>query len=70
MLVYTIPWDTNPDSLNLNEDNECVICFEEFKPGDKVGRLECLCCFHYKCIKAWFMKKGDNECPVHTIHMN
>ncbi|GME97550.1 unnamed protein product [Ambrosiozyma monospora] len=23
MLVYTIPWDTNPDSLNLNEDNEC-----------------------------------------------
>lgn len=49
-------------------DNECVICLEDLKPGDKVGRLECLCVFHYKCIKDWFNKKGYGECPVHFVH--
>ncbi|RLV91589.1 E3 ubiquitin-protein ligase PIB1 [Spathaspora sp. JA1] len=49
-------------------ESECVICLEELKPGDKVGRLECLCVFHYKCIKDWFNKKGFGECPVHFLH--
>ncbi|KAM3125233.1 hypothetical protein CJI97_003764 [Candidozyma auris] len=49
-------------------DPECVICLEELRPGDKVGRLECLCVFHYKCIKDWFNKKGYGECPVHFSH--
>lgn len=49
-------------------DDECVICLEDLKPGDKVGRLECLCVFHYKCIKDWFNKKSYGECPVHFLH--
>ena len=49
-------------------DNECLICLEDLNPGDKVGRLECLCVFHYKCIKDWFNKKGYGECPVHFLH--
>lgn len=49
-------------------DDECVICLEDLKPGDKVGRLECLCVFHYKCIKDWFSKKSYGECPVHFLH--
>lgn len=56
---------------------ECPICFEEMLPKEKVGRLECLCIFHYKCIKGWFSKKtqkmkskdvryiGKNFCPLH-----
>lgn len=48
-------------------EDECVICLEEMRPGDKVGRLECLCVFHYKCIKDWFNKKGHGECPVHFL---
>ncbi|OBA24051.1 FYVE-domain-containing protein [Metschnikowia bicuspidata var. bicuspidata NRRL YB-4993] len=49
-------------------DAECVICLEDLCPGDKVGRLECLCVFHYKCIKDWFNKKSYAECPVHYLH--
>lgn len=49
-------------------DDECVICLEDLRPGDKVGRLECLCVFHYKCIKDWFNKKTYGECPVHFLH--
>lgn len=51
----------------VDDEFECVICLEELKPGDKVGRLECLCVFHYKCIKDWFNKKGYGECPVHYL---
>lgn len=47
------------------QEAECVICLEDLKLGDKVGRLECLCVFHYKCIKDWFNRKGYGQCPVH-----
>lgn len=72
MLVYKIP-----EAAIQEEFPECPICFEEMVPGDKVGRLECLCVFHYKCIKSWFRKKaqkiksnnvkyiGKNFCPLH-----
>jgi hypothetical protein len=45
---------------------ECVICFEEFLPGNTVGRLECLCVYHEKCILDWFSRKGAGSCPVHV----
>ncbi|QLG70457.1 hypothetical protein HG535_0A03970 [Zygotorulaspora mrakii] len=72
MLVYKIA-----EGDGDNHYQECPICFEEMLPGEKVGRLECLCVFHYKCIKGWFNKKlqkmktkdvkyvGKNFCPLH-----
>lgn len=74
MLVYKVA-KADPDVVQ--EYQECPICFEEMLPGEKVGRLECLCVFHYKCIKEWFNKKlqkmkakdakyvGKNFCPLH-----
>ncbi|PWW79086.1 hypothetical protein C7212DRAFT_340008 [Tuber magnatum] len=50
------------------EKAECVICFEEFEVGDMIARLECLCRYHKKCIRMWFDKKGNGECPVHAVH--
>lgn len=72
MLVYNIPPVPGPSYEILSDDAisekgmvECVICFEYLSPGDKVGRLECLCVFHYQCIKDWFNRKVVGECPVH-----
>lgn len=28
------------------EEEECIICFEEYEAGDKMARLVCLCKFH------------------------
>lgn len=28
------------------KEAECIICFEEFEPGDKLARLVCWCKFH------------------------
>lgn len=47
------------------DGQECVICFEEFAVGDEMGRLECLCKFHKRCIRAWWDAKGVGACPVH-----
>ncbi|CCF58112.1 hypothetical protein KAFR_0D04640 [Kazachstania africana CBS 2517] len=74
MLVYKVAKD---NTKTTEEYPECPICFEEMIPGDKVGRLECLCVFHYKCIKSWFNKRqqklksnnkantSKNFCPFH-----
>ena len=50
------------------EAQECVICFEEFQPGDEMGRLECLCKFHRGCIRTWWDTKGGGTCPTHQLH--
>lgn len=59
MLVYQIP-------KNATNIQECPICFEEMAPGQKVGRLECLCVFHYHCIKSWFKKKVQKLATVNS----
>lgn len=79
MLVYKVPLPKDAKA-EINEDDyeECPICFEAMLPGEKIGRLECLCVFHYHCIKSWFIKKsnkvaitegithiGKNFCPLH-----
>lgn len=43
---------------------ECSICFEEYRVGDPMARLECLCRFHRPCILLWF-KSHPGRCPVH-----
>lgn len=68
MLVYKIPAIETAQTPGRELEKECVICLEDICPGDKVGRLECLCVFHYKCIKDWFGRKGPGLCPVHLLH--
>ncbi|KAI8635388.1 hypothetical protein F5Y19DRAFT_469257 [Xylariaceae sp. FL1651] len=46
------------------DDAECTICLEEFKVGDSMARLECLCRFHRLCIDSWFVGH-PGRCPVH-----
>ncbi|ODQ66238.1 hypothetical protein NADFUDRAFT_50159 [Nadsonia fulvescens var. elongata DSM 6958] len=58
--------DSKLMTLTIPSLGECVICFEDFLPGDRVARMECLCIYHESCIKGWFKKKGERICPVHT----
>ena len=60
---------TEKDCMNEDsEAQECVICFEEFQPGDEMGRMECLCKFHRVCIRQWWDTKGAGSCPTHQLH--
>ncbi|KAF1816180.1 FYVE-domain-containing protein [Eremomyces bilateralis CBS 781.70] len=49
------------------EEQECIICFEEFVPGAELGRLECWCKFHASCIREWWVAKGAGTCPTHQL---
>lgn len=64
MIIYRL----SPKEAHGLTDSECVVCFEEFKAGDMVGRLECLCVYHEKCILDWFGRKGAGKCPVHAVN--
>lgn len=46
------------------DDAECTICLEEFEVGEEMGRLECFCRFHLRCIRQWF-ELHHGQCPVH-----
>ena len=47
--------------LNINENLNCIICFDEEKIDDIV-LLECEHKFHLQCINNWI--KVKNECPL------
>lgn len=47
---------------------ECQICLDEFEVGQELGRMECLCKFHRKCIRSWWNTKGTGSCPTHQLH--
>jgi hypothetical protein len=40
----------------------CTICLNEFKIGDKVYFLPCIHCFHVPCLKEWV--KSQKNCPI------
>ncbi|KAK5705266.1 hypothetical protein LTR97_002384 [Elasticomyces elasticus] len=69
MALYTA---TEKDCLDSSgEAVECVICLEEFQPGEAMGRMECLCKFHRGCIRGWWeakVAKGGERggCPTHV----
>lgn len=54
-------------SDNLNNEQECGICFEYFRQKDIVARLECLCIYHKQCLDEWNQRK--RSCPLHMDEM-
>lgn len=73
MLVYHA---TEKDCFDgAGNAQECIICFEDFEVGEEMGRLECLCRFHRKCIRGWWESAGGpgvpgarwGSCPTHTL---
>ncbi|XP_062230848.1 probable E3 ubiquitin-protein ligase RHG1A [Phragmites australis] len=47
---------------NDQENASCIICLEEYKLEDSLGRLRCGHDFHADCVKKWLQVK--NACPV------
>ncbi|XP_042551912.1 E3 ubiquitin-protein ligase RNF133 [Dipodomys spectabilis] len=49
------------EELNPNGDN-CVVCFEPYKPNDTIRILTCKHFFHKNCIDPWILAHGT--CPM------
>lgn len=37
------------------ENGECVICFENLSIGDTIARLPCLCIYHKRYFRSYFL---------------
>lgn len=46
-------------------EEECIICWNDYKPEDDVIKLKCndKHYFHSHCIEDW-IKSGNNSCPL------
>ncbi|OEL32037.1 E3 ubiquitin-protein ligase MBR1 [Dichanthelium oligosanthes] len=47
---------------DVKENARCVICLEEYRFKDSVGKLKCGHDYHADCIKKWLQVK--NVCPI------
>ena len=51
----------------LQENEECIICKEEFEKNDKMKQLKCEHHFCEQCIRKWF--NNNNTCPNCRTHI-
>jgi len=45
-----------------SEERKCMVCLEEFNPGEELRILPCLHRYHKNCIDAWLPR--NRHCPV------
>ncbi|XVF43128.1 hypothetical protein PTKIN_Ptkin02bG0015600 [Pterospermum kingtungense] len=48
--------------IGEGEDGECVVCLEEWRPGEVAKEMPCKHKFHDECIEKWLRIHGS--CPV------
>ena len=54
----------NDKGINNNNDR-CIICFENLKENEKIKMTKCFHLFHYLCIKKWIIIKSESpDCPI------
>ena len=46
----------------LDMENDCTICVDKIKQGDKMIKLDCEHYYHKKCILNWF--RQHMNCPI------
>lgn len=51
-----------------SKDQECTICFADFKDGSELKFLECTHKFHRRCVDAWL--QNHNTCPVCRVQVS
>jgi hypothetical protein len=51
------------ENLNNNNNDECLICTEQFVQKDIIKKIKCNHLFHTHCIKPWLCEES-NKCPI------
>jgi hypothetical protein len=49
-------------SLNNTEQDQCMVCLDEFQKGDDLRKLSCAHIFHCGCMDEWLLRSGI--CPL------
>ena len=59
---------TNLQLIHRERINECAICCEEFKVGDRSLKLLCRHAYHADCVLGWL--KTKSSCPLCRVNLN
>lgn len=53
-------------NIEEEEENECIICLEEYQNDQKVIKLEChkSHMFHSECLREYVSKIKKDKCPI------
>ena len=60
-----INMDFSSNESKFKKLDECIICFEQFQPGDQITPLShnLQHYFHSQCIEGWLLH-GNESCPI------
>ena len=65
--LIDITYKKDPKEVK-EEDEKCVICYENFKKDESLKMTNCFHTFHCKCIKKWIKSKLNiketPDCPI------
>uniref|UniRef100_A0A8C4WXD9 RING-type domain-containing protein n=2 Tax=Eptatretus burgeri TaxID=7764 RepID=A0A8C4WXD9_EPTBU len=65
-LIHSLP-QVYFGQAHLAQNQNCIICCNEFNFGDAVTNLPCLHLFHTACIDSWLQRSAT--CPVCRYHL-
>uniref|UniRef100_A0A0K3CRR5 RING-type E3 ubiquitin transferase n=1 Tax=Rhodotorula toruloides TaxID=5286 RepID=A0A0K3CRR5_RHOTO len=63
-VVFIADAKTVPKDEKTGEALECIMCFDEFEPSQRLARLSCYCCYHEACIVEYW-QNPSKFCPTH-----
>ncbi|GAA5935732.1 hypothetical protein JCM3775_003393 [Rhodotorula graminis] len=63
-VVFVSDDKTTPRDDKTLEPLECIMCLDDFAPGERLARLSCYCVFHEPCIVEFWEQPGK-FCPTH-----
>ncbi|GAA5907632.1 hypothetical protein JCM8208_000024 [Rhodotorula glutinis] len=63
-VVFVSDDKTTPRDDKTLEPLECIMCLDDFAPGERLARLSCYCVFHEPCIVEFWQQPGK-FCPTH-----
>ena len=64
--LHVRPWD---NVVNIFDQTQCNICFEDFEPNVDVMTLPCKHEFHRACVSEWLLKERG-MCPLCKLEVD
>jgi hypothetical protein len=65
--LETIHYSSQMQLSEQIQENNCIICMEDYKENDLLSKLSCHHIFHQHCLLEWLQRK--NRCPLCSIEI-